>query len=98
MLSADFFSNELFFKINILLVLIWVTGPNCLQRLSADDSSRQRVLAFSWPMDSPIQLKNCPERDMGFPYLSTKTYVVGTHWKCFSETLQVSTTNAFLKE
>ena len=31
-----------------------------------------------------------------FSYFSMKTYIVGTHWKCLSEVLLVSTHNMFL--
>ena len=43
--SADFFQNQLFqeYHLSVKRFVVPDLGPNCLQRLSADDSSRQIV-------------------------------------------------------
>ena len=65
LLSADSFFQKSFFSKNSFRIIIRVS--NCLQRLSADDTSRQRVkqlfagaktgisLLLIWPVDLSVQ-------------------------------------------
>ena len=70
-------------------------GPNCLQRLSVDETGSQKVKAAIYEMviryKGGPQIRVCSKKNKKKFLFSNKTYVVGTQKNRLDETVLLST-------